>query len=126
VNVWEPYESVRGILPLEAGEKLIPFCRTLLGATGLVIDHKTVELQELKPVEIVQLGVVSVPVVVTTVIGAHVAPQLFHSFVSVIVPTNAISLSAHARTYHVPALGNVYEVEIFVVPPAEIAGVGEF
>ena len=38
------------------------------------------------------------------------APQLFDSFDSVIVPAEAAAfLSAHPRTYHVAAEGNVYD-----------------
>jgi len=50
------------------------------------------------------------------------APQLSFSLLSVIVPAfPAELLSAHARTYHVPAVENVYDLLAVLEPPAESA-----
>ena len=119
MNVFGPlYEIVRRALPLEAVEKLTPFWRTLFGATGLVIDHDTFEVHVLAPEEMRQFGAFNVPLIPLTITGVH-APQLLFSpngGNSVIVPTNAVLLSAHARTNHGVALGNVYRTEARAVP----------
>lgn len=56
-----------------------------------------------------------------TATGVH-APQLLLSFDSVIVPMKEALLSAHARTYQVPAVGKVYETCDTSVPPVASAG----
>jgi hypothetical protein len=53
-----------------------------------------------------------------TVTAVQAGEQLSPSSDSEIVPTKEALLSAQARTYHVPAVGKVYEEEGVAVAPA--------